>query len=89
VAEQIVAPGQGQLLWFCANVEKINAHYEHPESLIWRDAGVLLGVMALVAEALKLNFCPLGISGEPYLSAAFGTLGRLEGVGGAILGSRM
>lgn len=64
---------------------KTSAKYQHSESLIWRDAGVLLAVMALIAEALDYSFCPLGITGEPWADR-LAPSGILMGVGVALVG---
>ena len=64
---------------------KTSAKYQHGESLIWRDAGILLAVMALIAEALDYSFCPLGITGEPWADQ-LATSGVLMGVGLALVG---
>jgi hypothetical protein len=66
---------------------KTAAKYEHFESLVWRDAGVVLGYMSIVAEALGLNFCPLGLVGDPWPPEQGGTL-LLKGAGLAALSSR-
>lgn len=65
---------------------KTAAKYENSCSLVWRDAGALIGIMALTAQALRLNFCPLGITGEPWVFN-LGQQGQLAGVGMALLGS--
>lgn len=85
--EQVVDPGAGAALLFVAEPGKIYAKYDSGNSLIWRDAGVLIGHMALVAEALQLNFCPLGITGEPWI-CRLDAQRQLVGVGVALLGSR-
>ncbi len=77
--------GQGTRLLLAAEPGKTFAKYEQGESLIWRDAGVLLAMMAMVAEALGCAFCPLGITGEPWASHLAPT-GILSGVGVALLG---
>lgn len=84
-----VVPLQGGIL-FClaAQVSVLSSFYQNPESLVWRDSGIILGTMALVAESLSLNFCPLGITGEPHVSSAFRSVGILECAGLAIVGSR-
>ena len=64
---------------------KTAAKYANSESLVWRDAGVLLGYMSVVAEALGLGFCPLGITGQAYVSALSADA-RLTGVGLAVVG---
>lgn len=83
---QVLPIQQGTILWLGCQSSRTESAYRFSESLLWRDAGVLLGVMALVAEGLGLAFCPLGITGEPHLSGLFKSKGHVEGFGGAILG---
>lgn len=71
---------------FLSEPGKTLGKYQNGCSLIWRDAGALLGVMALTATAQGLNFCPLGITGEPWASN-LAEQGKLAGVGFALLGS--
>lgn len=86
-SEQVVPRGGGHLILFVAEPGKTAAKYENPESLIWRDAGVLQGSLALVAAALGLNFCLLGITGNPWVTQ-LSDQGKLQGVGVAILGAK-
>lgn len=71
---------------FLAEPGKTLGKYQDGCSLVWRDAGALLAVMALTATAQGLNFCPLGITGEPWASA-LADQGKLAGVGLALLGT--
>lgn len=71
---------------FLAEPGETLGKYQNGCSLIWRDAGALLAVMALTAAAQGLNFCPLGITGEPWASA-LADQGKLAGVGLALLGA--
>lgn len=84
-SETTLAIGQGTRLLLVAEPGKTFAKYQQGESLIWRDAGVLLAIMAMVAEALGYTFCPLGITGEPWASRLAPT-GILSGVGVALVG---
>lgn len=84
-SEATLAIGQGTRLLLVAEPGKTFAKYQQGESLIWRDAGVLLAIMAMVAEALGYTFCPLGITGEPWASRLAPT-GILSGVGVALVG---
>jgi len=86
-SEQVVPRGGGHLILFVAEPGKTAAKYENPESLIWRDAGILQGSLALVAAALGLNYCLLGITGNPWVAQLSGQ-GKLQGVGVAILGTK-
>lgn len=84
-ANEVVPFSHALLLGFVAEPGKTAAKYEAPESLVWRDAGVLLGYLSLLAEAMELSFCPLGITGDPHL-AALGKQGQLHGAGMALIG---
>ncbi len=83
----IVPASAATLLLFAAEPGMTASKYEAPESLVWRDAGVQLGFFAMAAEALDLNFCPLGVTGEPWIGRLIDQTG-LAGVGAALLGSR-
>lgn len=85
----VVDPGEGTILWSVADWDKISACYAHGESLVWRDAGALLGVLYLVCEGLGLNCCAVGMTGDPMISRLFGNCDRLVGVGGCIVGSAL
>ena len=86
-ALQTVADAQsGTFLILAAEPGITAAKYSAPDSLIWRDAGVLLGVMALAAEALSLRFCPLGTTANECASNLLEEPG-LVGVGAAFMGT--
>lgn len=71
---------------FVAEPGKTLTKYKDGCSLIWRDAGALLAVVALTAQAHGLHFCPLGLTGEPW-AGALSDQGQLVGVGLALIGS--
>ena len=75
-------------LLLVAEPGKTSAKYKNGESLIWRDAGALLAVMAVIAEALDYSFCPLGITGDPW-AGRLAPSGVLSGVGVALVGGPM
>lgn len=83
---QVLDGDEATRILFLAEPGKTLGKYQDGCSLIWRDAGALLAVMALTATAQGLNFCPLGITGEPWASA-LADQGKLAGVGLALLGS--
>jgi SagB-type dehydrogenase family enzyme len=83
----LVPLDQGVLIALAAEPGRTAAKYESPESLVWRDAGAVLGYMSVVAEALGLSFCPLGILGERFVSSATGDDTRIHAAGLAILGA--
>jgi hypothetical protein len=72
---------------FAAEPQRTAAKYANETSLVWRDAGVLLGGMSLAAEALELSFAPLGATGDPWV-ANLVPGHALAGVGVALLGAR-
>lgn len=83
--QQTLPSEQATRLLLVAELGKTAAKYQHGESLIWRDAGALLAVMAVVAEALDCVLCPLGITGEPWASR-LAPPGVLTGVGLVLVG---
>lgn len=87
LVDEIVAVQQATMLWFVAQPARTVSKYLNAESLVWRDVGALLAVIVLVAEALGLNCCPIGATGDPWLSAAIECDGALHGAGGCLVGS--
>jgi len=85
--EAIIPLQAGTLLFFVAEPGKTAAKYADPVSLVLRDAGIQQGILALAAEALELNFCLLGATGDPWL-AELSHEGKLRGVGAALVGAR-
>ena len=86
-ADEVVLAEPGILLVFVAEPQMSSAKYENPESLVWRDAGVLQGALAIASEDLGLNFCLLGITGDPWVGLLSEQC-QLIGVGLAALGAR-
>ncbi len=78
---------EGWVLALVAEPGKTGSKYENPETLVWRDAGVVLGYMSVVADALGLSFCPLGTTGNPQLTDDLPNAGLLHGVGLVVLGN--
>lgn len=83
---EVLSPEDAVILLFIAEPGMTEAKYDFSNSLVWRDVGVLIGHMALVAEALGLSFCPLGITGEPW-AGKLSDENKLVGVGMALLGA--
>lgn len=82
-----VLPGAAAtIILFAAEPALTFAKYRHACSLIWRDAGVLQGFFSAAAEALALNCCLLGVTGEPWVSRLVEQK-TLIGVGAAYVGS--
>lgn len=87
-ADELLAMQPATLIALVAEPGKTAAKYENHESLVWRDAGVLLGYLSLVSELLGLSFCPLGVTGEPFVSRLLSPQSGLSGVGLALVGER-
>ena len=81
----VLPGGDSVLLLLAAEPGLTAAKYHAAQSLVWRDAGVLQGHMALVAAAMRLNFCLLGVTGDPWTGSLVDQ-GGLHGVGVAYLG---
>ena len=88
IQENMLNIQNGDLIWFISQDARTSSKYKHSESLLWRDAGVILGLFSIVAEALQLNFCPLGITGEPEILSFFDNNSGLSALGGAVLGRK-
>lgn len=86
LAMTVVPSREATVLWMAGDSELISNFYNDGESLLWRDSGCLAAVISLVAEALGIGVCLLGISGEPHLSKFFD--GNLAGFGALLLGER-
>lgn len=76
------------LIALVAEPGKTAAKYSNPETLIWRDAGVIIGSLVTYAEALELSICPLGVTGNAAI-LPLGESGLLVGVGMLLVGSRV
>lgn len=87
--ESTLGDAPGTIILHAAQFARTTSRYENGENLVWRDAGVLICAMALVAEALELSFCAVGATGEPHLSKALGSDGVVVGVGGCVIGERI
>lgn len=84
--DEVLTGGDATLMLFVAEPGLTFAKYEQACSLIWRDAGVLQGVLSLAAEAMGLNFCLLGVTGDPWVSRLI-QQNTLVGVGAAYVGA--
>jgi SagB-type dehydrogenase family enzyme len=72
------------IIWFGAFSSIVDSKYRNPDSLIWRDAGVLLMTFQLTASALSFNSCAVGTLGEPFFSKMMGN--KINSVGGILIG---
>lgn len=52
--------GKSAIIWFSIQPFKTGSKYHNPESLYWRDAGVLLYCIQLISSYLGIASCPLG-----------------------------
>lgn len=86
IAGELMPLHQGVLLALVAEPGKTRAKYENHESLVWRDAGVVLGYMSIVAEAMRLSFCPLGLLGDADVGVTSTAPLQLFPAGLAVLG---
>ena len=82
---QVLPEASATAIVLVGEMNRVAAVYKRPESLLWRDAGVLLQTLALVATAYRLAFCPLGILGTPVVRA-IGLSEQISGVGVALIG---
>jgi SagB-type dehydrogenase family enzyme len=88
LAESIVEIEDGQIFWFAAEFNRTLDVYQNGESLVWRDVGALVATICYVCEALSLNCCPIGATGEPHVSTFLNSGTSIVGVGGCVVGVR-
>jgi SagB-type dehydrogenase family enzyme len=81
----VLAIENATILWFLGQFDKTLSKYENGECLVWLDAGILLGTVYLVAEALALGCCAVGITGEPWVSEALNGNGQIDGLTGCLV----
>lgn len=86
---EIINAKNSTILWLAAQFDRTLSRYKHGESLVWRDAGVLIATISLVAECLRLNCCAIGITGEPFISQLLSSNRDVVGVGGMLVGQRL
>jgi SagB-type dehydrogenase family enzyme len=84
--ESVLPGGDATLMLFAAEPGLTFAKYHRACSLIWRDAGVLQGFLSLAAAAIGLNFCLVGVTGEPWVRGLV-EQDALVGVGAAYVGA--
>lgn len=84
--QEIVPSGDGTILWLLADFDRTSAKYENAESLVWRDAGIVLGAIHMVAAALNINCCSYGINGDAW-TAELTNAESVYGAGGCVVGS--
>lgn len=77
------------VVWNVAQFQRTSSVYTNSTSLIYRDEGAIQATFGLVAEALNLNFCTIGVSGEPNISQMLRANDLLRGVGGFCVGARV
>ncbi len=68
--DEILSSKHGITLQFIGDRRRYEACYQHWESLFWRDAGALLGIITMIATALGLEASPVGRNGNHVVAAA-------------------
>ena len=86
-AEVIVSGVDACLIALVAEPQKTHAKYDNANSLVMRDAGVVLGYLSIVSELIGASYCPLGSTGHERLKTLL-PKETLWGLGLAWFGSR-
>jgi hypothetical protein len=77
----------GSFLWFLGDKGRLESKYHNPESLMWKEAGVLTAGVYLAAANLGLNCCAVGRNGARELKQIGSPLAPFVALGGCIVGS--
>ncbi|RDC59393.1 hypothetical protein HME9302_00581 [Alteripontixanthobacter maritimus] len=67
---EILSSKHGITLQFIGDRRRYEACYHHWETLFWRDAGALLGIITMTAAALGLEATPVGRNGSDIVAEA-------------------
>lgn len=86
--DKVLPFGEGTLIWLAGQFDRTMSKYARGECVVWLDAGALLATIYLVAEAIRLNCCAVGITGEPWVCDFLGSDGLVEGLCGCVVGAR-
>jgi len=85
--QKIFGVSRGTTLQLVADLSKMEAAYDNPMSIVWRDAGCLISIICLCAEWLSYSCCPIGRVGTSLLSDLGLPSDRYVAVGGLLVGS--
>ncbi len=84
---EVLPQNNGYWLLLFADSSDTKYLYEEPDSLIWRDAGAALQVLAMVSNACGLVFCPAGLLGQNGLDSLTDKKPQYIAAGVAAIGS--
>lgn len=84
-AREVLPDADGSFILLMADGEISEAVYHDAVSLVWRDAGAILQLMAMICRASSLGFCSLGLLGGE-IAQALDSGDRLLAVGSAAIG---
>ncbi len=82
------SPGRCTQIWFLSIPDRTTRRYTFAGSLIWRDCGVLVGMLSVLSESLSMACTPIGWTGSNLLPMALGVGGRVASLGGVLVGRR-
>ena len=85
-ANEIIDGSRATLFIFIADPRNLYSKYNHAESLLWRDAGVIYALMNLSAESMGLHACGIGATFQPLIADILQMKNKIFGVGGCFIG---
>lgn len=74
------------IIWFAIQINKTASKYNNPESLYWKDTGILLYHIQLISSYLGLKSCPLGTLASEAFNQLFEEDTLISG-GGILIGN--
>ncbi|MGO7339981.1 hypothetical protein ACCT08_07355 [Rhizobium johnstonii] len=86
--EKVLPSADGHWVALIADCRNVRRLYSNHESLVWRDAGAVIQMMALLAEAYEIAFCPLGVLGGEIIDALLPETSDIIPVGVVVLGRK-
>jgi hypothetical protein len=85
--DDLVPHARGTAFVFLGDLARIEAVYDNPGTLLWRESGCLQQTLALVCRAEGLAYCPLGVHAQDVADALSLTGVRPVALGAAVVGT--
>lgn len=86
---ELIGPYRGCTLRLVGDRAKLDAAYFNSDSLLFRDAGAVIGTIGLCASWLGLTACALGFTGDDFVHELGYPSDRFRGAGGIQIGAAL
>jgi hypothetical protein len=84
----VLPEGKGAIVSLIGNLPLIANYYENPGSLLFRDAGALLQMLAMISDAYGLGMCQIGLLGREVVESLGLNIRMAIPLGSAMIGKQ-